>query len=116
MATPSTGPSSEATSPASGSSGSDPLASTSDVPVGGGTILADKQIVLTQPVKGEFKGFSAVCTHQQCLVTTVSDGLIGCPCHGSAFSITNGSVVAGPAPSPLPAVKVTVQGGEIVKG
>ena len=91
------------------------LASTSDVPVGGGKILADKKIVITQPKAGEFHGFSAVCTHAGCIVGTVSGGTINCPCHGSRFSITNGSVVNGPAPSPLPPVGIKVQGTSIVQ-
>jgi len=91
------------------------LAGTSDVPVGGGKILADKKIVLTQPQSGEFHGFSAVCTHAGCIVGSVSDGTINCPCHGSRFNITNGSVVNGPAASPLPPVSIKVQGSSIVQ-
>src|SRR5215471_20528775 len=92
------------------------LASTSDVPVGGGKILSDKKIVITQPKAGSFDAFSAVCTHQGCLVGDVSGGTINCPCHGSKFNITNGSVVQGPAASPLPPVSVKVQGTSIVQG
>jgi len=99
----------------SGAAGPAALASTSDVPVGGGKILADKKIVITQPKSGEFHGFSAVCTHAGCIVGTVSGGTINCPCHGSRFSITNGSVVNGPAPSPLPPVGIKVQGTSIVQ-
>ena len=91
------------------------LASTSDIPVGGGKILTDKKIVLTQPKSGEFHGFSAVCTHAGCTVGSVSDGTINCPCHGSRFSVTNGAVVNGPATSPLPPVNVKVQGTSIVQ-
>jgi Rieske Fe-S protein len=91
------------------------LAGTSDVPVGGGKILADKKIVLTQPQSGEFHGFSAVCTHAGCIVGSVSGGTINCPCHGSRFNITNGSVVNGPATSPLPPVSIKVQGSSIVQ-
>jgi len=91
------------------------LASTSDVPVGGGKILADKKIVITQPQAGSFHAFTAVCTHQGCIVNSVSGGTINCPCHGSRFSITNGSVVNGPAPSPLPPVGIKVQGTSIVQ-
>ena len=91
------------------------LASTSDIPVGGGKILADKKFVLTQPKSGEFHGFSAVCTHAGCTVGSVSGGTINCPCHGSRFNIANGAVVNGPASSPLPPVNITVQGTSIVQ-
>ena len=91
------------------------LASTSDIPVGGGKILTDKKIVITQPKSGEFHAFSAVCTHAGCTVGSVSGGTINCPCHGSRFNITNGSVVNGPAASPLPPVGIKVQGTSIVQ-
>jgi Rieske Fe-S protein len=93
----------------------DVLASTSDVPVGGGKILTDKKIVITQPHAGTFDAFTAVCTHQGCIVTTVSGGTINCPCHGSKFSIANGSVVNGPASSPLAPVSIKVQGTSIIQ-
>ena len=86
---------------------------TSDVPVGGGKIYADQKLVVTQPSGGDFKAFSAICTHQGCLVASVAGGTINCPCHGSKFSIEDGSVQGGPAPSALEAVTVTVKGGEI---
>jgi len=90
------------------------LAAAADVPVGGGVVIKAAKIVVTQPAKGEFKGFSAVCTHAGCIVAKVADGTINCPCHGSKYSITDGSVVAGPAPAPLPAKAVAVDGGQIV--
>jgi Rieske Fe-S protein len=93
----------------------DVLASTSDIPVGGGKILADKKIVITQPRAGTIDAFTAVCTHLGCLVTTVSGGTINCPCHGSKFSIVNGSVVNGPATSPLAPVNIKVQGTSIIQ-
>ena len=99
-----------------GAAGPAALAQTSDVPVGGGKILSEKKIVITQPKAGSFDAFSAVCTHQGCIVGDVSGGTINCPCHGSKFSITNGSVVQGPAPSPLPPVSIKVQGTSIVAG
>jgi len=92
------------------------LASTADIPVGGGKILADKKIVITQPRAGSFSAFTAVCTHLGCIVGTVSGGTINCPCHGSRFSIVNGSVVSGPALSPLPPVSIKVQGTSILQG
>jgi Rieske Fe-S protein len=90
------------------------LTSTSDVPVGGGAIFADQQVVVTQPTAGEFKAFSAICTHQGCTVSQVADGTIDCPCHGSRFAVADGSVVRGPAASPLPAKNITVEGTSIV--
>jgi Rieske Fe-S protein len=86
---------------------------TADVPVGGGIVVSDEQAVVTQPSEGEFRAFTAVCTHAQCLVTAVSDGIISCPCHGSQYSIEDGSVVGGPAPAPLAAVDFTVADNQI---
>jgi Rieske Fe-S protein len=91
------------------------LVKTADVQVGGGVILKDKKIVVTQPTSGDFKGFTAVCTHQGCLVGSVSSGTISCPCHGSQYSAENGSVTGGPAPRPLKAVKVAVEGDSVVE-
>ena len=91
------------------------LANASDIPVGGGTILTSKKIVITQPQAGSFDAFTAVCTHQGCTVGTVSGGTINCPCHGSKFSITNGSVVNGPATAPLARVNIKVQGNSIIQ-
>jgi Rieske Fe-S protein len=97
---------------AGGGSGSATVAAV-DVPVGGGTILKDAQVVVTQPAKGDFKAFSAICTHQGCLVGSVTDREIVCPCHGSRYSIATGEPLSGPAPSPLPAKQVSVQGGHV---
>lgn len=85
----------------------------SDVPVGGGTILAAEMIVVTQPAEGEFKAFSAVCTHKRCPVQEISDGTINCNCHGSRFSVEDGSVVSGPATEPLEGKSVSVDGDSL---
>ena len=90
-----------------------PITATADVPVGSGLILEDAGVVVTQPTEGDFKGFSNICTHQSCPVTNVEGGTINCTCHGSKFSIEDGSVQAGPAPEPLPAVEVTVDGDQV---
>lgn len=100
-------------SSASGAAG--PLAATSAVPVGGGTVLTDQKIVLTQPTAGTFKAFTAVCTHMGCVVGTVQNGLIVCPCHGSSYHIADGSVANGPASQPLAAIAIKVAGGEITQ-
>jgi len=84
-----------------------------DVPVGGGVVLKDAKVVVTQPAAGQFHAFSAVCTHKQCLVSQVADGTIDCPCHGSRYSDVDGSVVKGPATQALAAKTVTVQGDSL---
>jgi Rieske Fe-S protein len=65
----------------------------SDVAVGGGVILANQNLVVTQPQEGQFQAFSATCTHQSCVVANISDGKINCTCHGSQYNIADGSVV-----------------------
>jgi nitrite reductase/ring-hydroxylating ferredoxin subunit len=78
-------------------------------------VFADAKVVVTQPAAGQYKGFSAVCTHQGNPVGSVEGGQIVCPFHNSHFSITDGSPVSGPAQTPLPAVNVAVQGSNIVQ-
>ncbi|HEU4947448.1 MAG TPA: Rieske (2Fe-2S) protein [Kribbella sp.] len=114
---PASGPTSAPTGSASssaGGGGGSVLGPTADIPVGGGKIFPEAKIVVTQPASGQFKGFTAVCTHAGCIVSEVKDKTIECPCHGSRYNITDGSVVNGPAPAPLAAVAVTVKGGNVV--
>jgi Rieske Fe-S protein len=82
--------------------------SKSVVPVGGGRVFPDQRVVVTQPSSGEFKAFSAICTHQGCIVSDVSGGTINCGCHGSQFDIATGDVRRGPATQPLPGKTVSV--------
>jgi len=112
-----TDPSSSASSPSGGggspSGGGDVTVAKADVPVGGGTII-DSSVVVTQPAEGEFKAFTAICTHQQCPVTDVTDGEIHCSCHQSRYSIEDGSVLSGPAPAPLEEFPVSDMGNNVV--
>lgn len=112
---PSSGPTSAPSSaPSATTGGGNTLGPVSDVPVGGGKIFPDQKLVVTQPTAGQFKGFSAVCTHAGCVVEAVADGTINCGCHGSKFKVADGSVANGPATSPLAAVSVTVSNGNIL--
>lgn len=54
--------------------------------------------------------FSSVCTHQGCLVAAD----FKCPCHGSRYDPLTGENLAGPAPSPLPAIDVEIVEDSIV--
>ncbi|MFI2433976.1 Rieske (2Fe-2S) protein [Streptomyces sp. NPDC018693] len=100
-------------SPSPDASPGQELARTADIPVGGGTVFKEEKVVVTQPTEGDFKAFSAVCTHQGCTVGSVADGTINCPCHLSRFRIDDGSVAGGPARRPLPAEQITVEGDSI---
>jgi len=111
-----TGAASGPSAAAGGAPAANALATTSEVPDGGGKIIDGKNIVITQPEAGSFKAFTAVCTHQGCIVSTVSGGTINCPCHGSKFSIKDGSVVNGPATRPLAAIAIKVEGTSIFQG
>lgn len=99
---------------AAGASGGG-LVATADVPVGGGVVLSEEELVVTQPTDGTFEAFTAICTHQGCLVGSVSDGAITCPCHNSTFSVEDGSVLGGPATGPLASVAVEVVDGQVVR-
>ena len=94
----------------------DVLATTSEIPLGGGMIFTAHTVVVTQPSAGDFKAFSAVCTHMGCIVNKIANGTIDCPCHGSQYSIKDGAVVAGPAPAPLPSKTIKVSGNDITLG
>lgn len=93
-----------------GSGGPQTVAKT-EVPEGGGVIKGD--FVITQPKAGEYKAFSSSCTHQGCPVSEIAGGSINCNCHGSKFSIADGSVMNGPAEEPLPAASVTANGDDL---
>lgn len=93
--------------------GAEALGTTADVPVGGCFVATAAKVVITQPSEGDFRAFSAICTHQGCPVSSSKDGVIPCDCHGSEFSIEDGSVLEGPASSPLDKVEITVDGDSI---
>ncbi|MYW28023.1 Rieske (2Fe-2S) protein [Streptomyces sp. SID2119] len=99
--------------PGSGGAGGAVLAKTADIPEGGGVVFAAQKVVVTQPTAGQFKAFSATCTHQGCAVKDVTDNVITCPCHNSTFDAATGSPTAGPATQPLPAREISVEGDSI---
>jgi Rieske Fe-S protein len=112
-AAPTTSDAGKAPATSAPAGGGTPLAKTSDIPVGGGKVYADKNVVVTQPTAGQYKAFSATCTHQGCFVHDVSDGTINCACHGSKFHVADGSVAKGPATAPLPPQNISVSGEQV---
>ena len=81
--------------------------------MGGCAVFEADKVVVTQPTEGDFKAFSSVCTHQGCTVSASTEGDIPCNCHGSRFSLEDGSVITGPATAPLDEVTITVEGDKI---
>jgi nitrite reductase/ring-hydroxylating ferredoxin subunit len=63
---------------------------------------------------GSFVAYSRRCTHLSCPVQYQSDkDRIFCPCHNGAFSPTDGRVLQGPPPHPLPSIELENRNGEI---
>ena len=91
------------------------VATLSEVPVGGAiaVMLDGSQIIVSQPTEGEVVAFSAICTHQGCIVVPEKKGL-NCPCHQSLFDTATGAVLQGPATDPLPEVTVTLDGDKVL--
>lgn len=91
------------------------IAQLADIPVGGAVVVTDggKPVVLSQPTAGVVKAFSALCTHKGCKVVPAG-ALLNCPCHNSVFNAVDGSVVKGPATTPLPTVAVKVVGAAVL--
>jgi thiosulfate dehydrogenase [quinone] large subunit len=93
------------------------LATTAQVPVGGGKQITDPvtgdPTWILQLSAGQFTAYDAVCPHQGCPVMFVSaSNGFHCPCHGSTFA-ADGSLISGPATSGLHAVAIRVDGTEI---
>jgi nitrite reductase/ring-hydroxylating ferredoxin subunit len=107
------GPEQGPRSPAPGQPGPGIVAKAAEIPVGGGRVFPDKQLVVTQPTVNDFRGFKAVCTYKDCKLSSVENDLITCPCHGCRFSVVDGSVRTGPATRPLTRAVITLDGDEI---
>lgn len=70
--------------------------------------------MLVRTASGEWRAFTAVCTHLQCTVQYRTDvEQIWCACHNGFFDLT-GRNVSGPPPRPLDEYDVTVQGEDVV--
>jgi Rieske Fe-S protein len=76
-------------------------------PVFGNSILIN--------VGGQWRAFSATCTHRPCTVQ-YQRSVIYCPCHGGTFSPKDGTVERGPPPTPLPEYSVIVQNSNVYVG
>ncbi|WP_330176370.1 Rieske (2Fe-2S) protein [Streptomyces sp. NBC_01498] len=86
------------------------------VPVGGAKLFQDQRLVVSCPAEGQYRAFSAQCTHAGCLLDKVEGTEGNCPCHGSRFDVTTGKATRGPATEPLPEVPVSAKDGKLVAG
>lgn len=110
---PSVEPSAAPDAPAVG----DDIAALADVPVGGSidATINGEAALISQPTAGQVVAFSAICTHQQCVVAAAGTEF-HCPCHGSMYDAATGEVIQGPALEPLSEIAVAVSGDRIVAG
>ena len=102
----------------SGTGGRVLAGTTDDIPVGSGKVVAmGNQPVIVVDLASGVTAYSAVCTHLGCIVAYERAlGHIVCPCHDGHFSPTNGGVLSGPPPRPLPPIAVAVEGNKIYLG
>jgi arsenite oxidase small subunit len=95
------------------------IAQAGDIPVGGSKIFTypadDRPCFLLRPAEDTYLAFSRLCTHHTCPVFyRPQENVFACPCHGGMFSATNGAVLDGPPPKPLPMVILERRGVQIV--
>ncbi|MFD9308012.1 Rieske (2Fe-2S) protein [Streptomyces sp. NPDC060048] len=86
------------------------------VPVGGAKLFREAKVLVSCAEAGQYKAFSAQCTHAGCVLDKIVEGQGNCPCHGSRFDVTTGKVLRGPAGDPLPEVAVRAEGGKLIAG
>ncbi|HZH97753.1 MAG TPA: Rieske (2Fe-2S) protein [Fimbriimonadaceae bacterium] len=94
------------------------VAKTSDVPLGKSVQFMYPRphdlCILAQPEPGQFVAYSRRCTHLSCPVEYQPEkDRLYCPCHNGAFKISDGTVLQGPPPRPLPKIELEVVGDEI---
>ena len=92
------------------------VAKITDIPIGSGKKydVEGTPILITQPRVGEFRGFSAICTHAGFVMNNMANSEIKCDNHGAVYSADDGSVLSGPAPRALGKVEVTVDSDDIL--
>ncbi|MGK5628726.1 Rieske (2Fe-2S) protein [Streptomyces sp. URMC 123] len=92
------------------------LGPAAEVPVGGARLYREQRLLVSRPAEGEYRAFSAVCTHQRCVLDKIEGTEANCPCHRSRFDATSGKVLQGPAVAALPPIPVTVRDGNLIAG
>lgn len=65
--------------------------------IGNGNVI----VIIVRLSTSTFAAYDARCTHEGTIIGLPVIGVMTCPRHGSKFNASNGSVVQGPAASPL---------------
>ncbi|GGS95500.1 hypothetical protein GCM10010286_20610 [Streptomyces toxytricini] len=84
--------------------------------MGGAKLYRERKLIVSCPAEGQYKAFSAQCTHAGCVLDKIVQGEGNCPCHGSRFDTATGKPLRGPATDPLPEVPVRAEGGRLIAG
>ncbi|MEU7021350.1 Rieske (2Fe-2S) protein [Streptomyces sp. NPDC048717] len=92
------------------------LGAPADVPVGGAKLYREQRLLVHCPAEGQYKAFSAQCTHAGCVLDKIENNEGNCPCHHSRFDVATGKAIQGPATVPLPEVPVRVENGKLIAG
>jgi Rieske Fe-S protein len=113
----STGGTSAGTGTSGRSAGSNGIVALDSIRVGSsvGAKLNGNPVLVSRPSADSAACFSAICTHQGCIVEAAGNQF-RCPCHGSVYNAMTGAVIQGPASRPLPKIPVQIRQGEIVPG
>ncbi len=87
-----------------------PTGSSIQLTVGGSQVLLYRQSEHT------VHAYSAVCTHQGCIVDASDEASapFACPCHASHFDKATGEATAGPAKTPLTRHKTSIENGWVL--
>jgi Rieske Fe-S protein len=73
----------------------------------------DPGILIRTPA-GEYRAFTAICTHLACTVQYRKDlKQIWCACHNGHYDL-HGKNISGPPPAPLTPFKVVIRGEQII--
>lgn len=86
-----------------------------DIEKDSGTIVrfGTKPVILIRTEAGDFRAFSATCTHLDCTVQYKKElGVVWCACHNGKYDLS-GRNIAGPPPRPLDEYRVIIQGDEV---
>jgi Rieske Fe-S protein len=95
------------------------IAQTGEVPVGGSKIFQypteAAPCILVRTGEASYVAYSRICTHNSCPVFYRPDeNAFECRCHNGLFSVTDGSVLAGPPPRPLPRILLEIRGNQVL--